>query len=89
VSRAKTRRMAPERRFNGANCIMLHPDVHALFTAGVLAIVPEDVDAGADGTVRFELRRPYAPEWRGFLDRREQVYRPFPPLRWVSQPGPV
>jgi hypothetical protein len=86
VSRAKTMRMAPERRFNGANCIMLSPDVHALFTAGVIAIVPEDVDAGADGTVRFVLRDDTSPLWRAFVRKCQQ---PLSLLRWVSQPGPV
>jgi hypothetical protein len=83
VSRAKTRGMRPERRFNGANCIMLHPLVHRCFTAGVLGIVAEDVDAGADGTVLFEVRDDASPLWHALLD---ETIRRGTILRWTSRP---
>lgn len=80
-SRAETRGLPPEQRFNTANCVMLSPAAHMLVTRNVIGI--ETDEAGADGTINFVLRNPDRAEWRGFL---RNPYLVPSLLRWRSEP---
>jgi hypothetical protein len=83
IPRSQTRGRPPEQRFNSRICIMLHPRVHELFTRNILRIVPLDVDAGADGAVRFEVRDAASPLWLAF---RAFCADRYVTLRWESVP---
>jgi ADP-ribose pyrophosphatase YjhB (NUDIX family) len=52
-SRAKTRGLPPEVRFNTRNCVRLSRKVHHELTANRLTIVVDKPSLGADGPLRF------------------------------------
>lgn len=83
ISRAQTRGRPPAERFNTRICIMLHPDVHLMVTRNVIRITAADVAAGADGTIRFELRDAASPLWRRFQGNARAACVI---LRWESTP---
>lgn len=53
LSRAKTRGLSAEARFNTRNCVRVSKAVHRELTANRLTIVVEDPARGADGPLRF------------------------------------